>query len=160
MLIISHRGNLEGIDHYRENSPDYIDEALSQGYDVEIDLRIQDGKYYLGHDYPQYEVSYDWIHARKDNLWIHAKDYESTKHLMNELYFCKWFAHYSDKYCLTSSGHLWLHDFTVDPTHKCIVPLLSKVDIVDHDDIIACHKAYAVCTDYPNLVKDLRRVAT
>ena len=37
MKLIAHRGNISGIDSERENSPDYIDEAISQGYDVEID---------------------------------------------------------------------------------------------------------------------------
>ena len=38
MKLISHRGNLEGRKPELENNPEYIDEALSKGYDVEIDV--------------------------------------------------------------------------------------------------------------------------
>ena len=36
MLLISHRGNLNGIQKKRENSPAYINEALSKGYVTEV----------------------------------------------------------------------------------------------------------------------------
>jgi hypothetical protein len=38
MKLIAHRGNIDGIQREYENRPDYIDLALSKGYDVEIDL--------------------------------------------------------------------------------------------------------------------------
>ncbi len=37
--IISHRGNLDGPIPERENSPDYIDQAIKWGFVVEIDIR-------------------------------------------------------------------------------------------------------------------------
>ena len=40
MKIISHRGNVRGAIPDRENRPSYIDCAIGNGYDVEIDLRI------------------------------------------------------------------------------------------------------------------------
>ena len=46
MLLISHRGNLNGIQKKRENSPTYINEALSKGYDVEVDVRFRDNKFF------------------------------------------------------------------------------------------------------------------
>ena len=57
MLLISHRGNLNGIQKKRENSPTYINEALSKGYDVEVDVRFTDDKFFLGHDTNQYKVT-------------------------------------------------------------------------------------------------------
>lgn len=62
MKIISHRGNLDGPTPDRENSPDFIKKALKSGYHVEIDLRIIDGKFWLGHDGPQYEVVSEFLH--------------------------------------------------------------------------------------------------
>ena len=38
MILISHRGNLKGINPQRENEPLYIVEALEKGFDVEIDV--------------------------------------------------------------------------------------------------------------------------
>ena len=37
MILISHRGNIDGKIVERENHPEYIDEAIALGYDVEID---------------------------------------------------------------------------------------------------------------------------
>ena len=52
MKLISHRGNIKEPNPKMENSPSYIDIAISSGYDVEIDIRFIDGKFYLGHDDP------------------------------------------------------------------------------------------------------------
>ncbi len=56
MILISHRGNITGANPSRENSPDYIQEALEADYNVEIDVWYKDKKWNLGHDEPQYEV--------------------------------------------------------------------------------------------------------
>ena len=50
MVIISHRGNLDGRKPGRENKPDYIQEALDAGYDVEIDVWMINNELFLGHD--------------------------------------------------------------------------------------------------------------
>ena len=55
MILIAHRGNIEGKNKLRENKIDYILEALEQSYDVEIDVRFikNYGAYFLGHDEAQ-----------------------------------------------------------------------------------------------------------
>ena len=66
MKLISHRGNLEGENPLLENSPEYIDEAIESGFDVEVDVRCEDHQFYLGHDDPQYYVPMSWLVKRKD----------------------------------------------------------------------------------------------
>lgn len=61
MILISHRGNIDGKKPHLENQPDYIDEAIALGYDVEIDVWLIDGVLFLGHDAPQYEISDVWL---------------------------------------------------------------------------------------------------
>ena len=56
MKLISHRGNLKGPNPQTENHPDQIVECIKKGYDVEIDVRLIDGKPWLGHDDRQYNV--------------------------------------------------------------------------------------------------------
>ena len=46
MYLISHRGNINNIDKDRENSPDYINEALRQNFHVEIDLWFDKNRFY------------------------------------------------------------------------------------------------------------------
>jgi hypothetical protein len=50
MVLISHRGNIDGVNQNFENQPNYIDDAIKAGYDVEVDIWYIGGKLYLGHD--------------------------------------------------------------------------------------------------------------
>ena len=38
MILISHRGNINGPNPEMENNPEYIQKALDLGYDVEVDV--------------------------------------------------------------------------------------------------------------------------
>lgn len=58
----------------KENHPDYIDEAISQNFVVEIDVRLIKNKIYLGHDNPDYEIPLSYLLSRRDFLIIHAKN--------------------------------------------------------------------------------------
>ena len=60
-----------------ENLPSYIDKALEEGFDVEIDLRKIKDEFYLGHDKADYKVSLEWLENRKENLWIHTKNFNA-----------------------------------------------------------------------------------
>lgn len=61
MILISHRGNINGPNPELENKPEYIDTAIYLGYDVEIDVQMIDNEIYLGHDRPQYKINIEWI---------------------------------------------------------------------------------------------------
>ena len=58
MKLISHRGNTSGPNPEKENSPEYIIAALLAGYEVEIDVWFENGKFMLGHSEPQYEFPF------------------------------------------------------------------------------------------------------
>ena len=105
MKIISHRGNLEGINPNLENNPTHIEKVIDMGLEVEIDLRIKNGKSFLGHDYPQYIVDYEWLETNNKSLWIHAKDYESVDFLRTTDF--NWFWHDKDEMTLTNHGFIW-----------------------------------------------------
>ena len=48
MILISHRGNLNGKSD-EENHPNHIDITLRQGFDVEIDVwKVNQVEWYLG----------------------------------------------------------------------------------------------------------------
>ena len=48
MILISHRGNINGRIPDLENSPDYIDAAIKLGYDVEVDVWFYNDSFFLG----------------------------------------------------------------------------------------------------------------
>jgi hypothetical protein len=145
MIYISHRGNIDGVISSRENSLDYIQEAIDRGYDVEIDLRMKDGTPYLGHDYAEYPVSEQWLVDRKDRLWIHIKEYAALQWILPRLgltYFC----HQSDAYTLVSNGKVWCHDWTNPMNEHCVIPLITLQDVEAYD--VSLGKMHAICSDY------------
>ena len=87
MILISHRGNTNGKFESYENEPAYIDKAISEGFDVEIDVWMIEGVLFLGHDKPQYGVSQHWFSERYEKLWIHCKNIRTN----NEFYTCPTF---------------------------------------------------------------------
>jgi hypothetical protein len=148
MKLISHRGNIVGLNPDRENSPSYIDTAISAGYDVEVDIRYINHKYYLGHDTPDYEVTDKWIEKRKDKLWIHCKNLDSACQL-SKIDGINFFCHSEDQFVLTSNNYIWVHDLNMNIDSRCIIPLLMEKDIIKYQGNIP----HAVCTDYISFAK-------
>ena len=155
MKIISHRGNINGPVLDRENRPSYIDCALQLGYDVEVDIRFINNKFWLGHDTANYEVNTIWIMKRKENLWFHCKDLTSAVELERLDPTINKFCHISDPYVIVSTGKLWVHDLSLDLNNMCIIPLLSLDDINNNNNnnLIYNKNIYGVCTDFPQKIK-------
>ena len=138
MILISHRGNLNGPNEDRENSPYYIMEAIAEGYDVEVDLWWVDGKVYLGHDEPQYEVSDEWLGERIDKLWVHCKNVDSLNWIRNTSLHYFW--HEQDTLTLTSKNHMWVY-----PGKQPIIGSIAVMPEIHNDDISKC---LGVCSDF------------
>lgn len=144
MILISHRGNINGPIPELENSPEYIDRTLSKKFDVEIDLWVNNGKPYLGHDEPQYPVTLDYLIERENNLWVHCKNEEALGFALDNVFNC--FYHDTDAYTLTSYGFIWAYPGSPVTCKRMFVSVLpERVNQKIDTDI------YAVCTDY---VKD------
>lgn len=142
MIYIAHRGNLEGPDPEKENHPDYIRDALQQGFDVEVDVWFIDGKFILGHDKPQYEVKEEFI--LNDQFWHHAKDIKTLFKIndMKPNYLINCFYHDSDACTLTSGGWIWTYP-GMELTKNSIAVLPEKIDNWQNLD-----RCYGICTDY------------
>lgn len=112
MRLIAHRGNLLGPIPSRENSPDYIDEAINGGFECEIDLWEKDELFYLGHDRPQYLISLTDLIEWNSAIWIHAKNQESLEWLIEDKKqggTFNFFWHENDKFSITSKNILWCY---------------------------------------------------
>jgi hypothetical protein len=128
MLYISHRGNLTGRNSDKENHPDYVDNAISCGYDVEIDVWDVSGKLMLGHDAPQYKIDIGFLLDRGDNLWCHAKNIEALSRMImySEDINCFW--HQEDDVTLTSKGYLWTYPGKeLTRNSICVNPSLNNI---------------------------------
>ena len=136
MKIISHRGNLNGKNEERENSPSYLLEAIDAGFDIEVDVWCVDGQLYLGHDSPTYPVDLSFL--KRQNFWCHAKNENALDVLLLNGIRCFW--HETDKYTLTSCGEIWCY-IGVRHSRGISVFLDSPPDI--------CDSYYGICTDHP-----------
>jgi len=103
MIFISHRGNLNGVKKESENNPDYVDVALSNGFNVEVDVWYFKDNFYLGHDNGEYKVNPNYL--KNSMIWCHAKNIAAMVELKknNSIYF--W--HQKDDVTLTSNGYFW-----------------------------------------------------
>ena len=138
MILISHRGNLNGPNEIRENSPYYIMEAIAEGYDVEIDLWVINGEIYLGHDNPQYKINNDWLIERTNKLWIHCKNVDSLNWIKDTGLHYFW--HQEDTLTLTSKNYIWVY-----PGKQPIVGSIAVMPEIHNDDISKC---LGVCSDF------------
>ena len=107
MILISHRGNLNGKFESYENEPMFIDKAISEGYDVEVDVWYIDNLLFLGHDKPQYSVDFRWFIDRLSKLWVHCKNIESILYFQECGYEINYFWHQEDDITLTSKNFIW-----------------------------------------------------
>lgn len=124
--FIAHRGNVNGINPSRENDPDYIKEALTLGYDVEIDVWVTDvanpyNSIYLGHDHPTYHIEFSFLLNTK--LWCHAKNFNALTLLIKHKNQIRSFSHNTDEHVLTSDGIIWSYvGKEIDSNTICVLP--------------------------------------
>jgi hypothetical protein len=134
MLIISHRGNLNGADEKLENNPSHI-LKLTKRLNVEIDLWFVDNELFLGHDNPIYKINESFFNSK---MWIHCKNIEAAQFMSEKKW--NWFWHDNDKMTITSKGYIWCYPniflkngITVMKNYQKNIPL-----------------TFGICTDHVN----------
>jgi len=155
MIYIAHRGNLAGPNPDKENSPAYIDQAIEEGFDVEVDVWGGQGMdLWLGHDAGKYTVSFTFLSERMRHLWIHCKNTQAMSLLNTYAPELRYFWHQTDDYTLTSWQDIWCypgkypagkHSVIVMP--ESVMPLDMVLSFFDENQVLG------VCSDY---VKTLR----
>jgi len=138
MILISHRGNVNGKNVDKENTIEYIENCISLGFEVEIDVWVIDNKIFLGHDEPNDIVSIDWLQKFKNVLWIHCKNTESVVFFKETEFHFFW--HEEDTLTLTSKGFLWVY-----PGKQPISKSIAVMPELHNDNINEC---IGVCSDY------------
>jgi hypothetical protein len=139
MKLISHRGNISGKNLELENHPDYIDEAIKHGYDVEIDIWMISGNIFLGHDEPQFSITSEWLKPRSQKLWIHCKNIDAIEWLDSNGEF-NYFWHENDTLTLTSKKIIWAY-----PGKQPILNSIAVMPELFNDNVSGC---LGICSDY------------
>ena len=134
MILIAHRGNMNGPNEY-ENGQKYCEEAIAQGFNIELDVWYTD-TWWTGHDRPQYRVDPDFL--LKKEVWGHAKNIKALKELLELGAHC--FFHQNDNVTLTSQQYIWTYP-TQPLTEKsiCVLPELQTIDV---------DGCAGICSDY------------
>ena len=149
MIYISHRGNLDGSKPELENQPSYIDAAIAAGFEVEVDLWVNEFGSWLGHDGPQYSVPTEWLTDRTNQIWVHCKNPDALSFAIHHGLHC--FFHNTDDYTLTSNGYVWAFPGKKNSSAKCInvLPELNWWELSQGWEI-----QYAgVCSDFISKLK-------
>ena len=163
--IIAHRGNMNGRDNQRENHPDHLSAALKEGLGVEYDLWLVDGMWVLGHDAPQYQVTWPWLirlgttssestqSMSQPRAWAHCKNLEAYKTLnswlreggRNQAQYLNFFWHEDDLFTTTSLGFMWMHPRATEiPVGSAwVIPDSNASSVTAHNLV----KARWICTD-------------
>jgi len=141
MILISHRGNIDGKIPELENKPSYIENAIKLGFDVEIDIWMVEGVLLLGHDEPQYGIPQGWLNKRYERLWIHCKNIEAIE-WFNMIGGFNYFWHQEDTVALTSMNVIWVY-----PGKQPIKGSIAVMPEINNDNLDNC---IGVCSDYIN----------
>tara|TARA_R110002012_G_scaffold319687_1_gene541019 strand:- start:2063 stop:2551 length:489 start_codon:yes stop_codon:yes gene_type:complete len=144
--LIAHRGNLEGPNPDKENHPDYIHKAVTQGYEIEVDLWRVESDLFLGHDSPQYRINEKYLDliASTGMLWTHVKNAEAFDYLVSHnKQQWNFFWHQEDDYTLTSLGYIWAYPGKKLTNNSiCVLPERANYDT------LSIQSSKGVCTDY------------
>lgn len=144
MRLIAHRGLINGPDQILENNPKQIEKVLKMGFDAEIDLWINEGSLFLGHDKPQYQIQRNFLNS--DNLWIHAKNHEALIWLTTS--DLNYFWHQNDDYVITSHCYVWAYPGKLtSPRSICVMPEWHDPDFKNIP--LNC---FGICSDYINKI--------
>ena len=135
MILISHRGNLNGPNKQKENSIPYITEALQAGYSVEVDVWHTDGQFWLGHDKPQHKINIEFL--TNECLWCHAKNLEALVQMQKQKIHYFW--HDNDLVTLTSKNYIWAYPGVVCSNSIAVLPEVANYNPQNH---------LGVCSDF------------
>ena len=149
MIYIAHRGNIHGPNTQKENTPEYLLEAINLGYCVETDLWVVDENLYLGHDEPQYLIDATFIRTISHKLYCHCKNIEALCYVLKEFPEVECFFHDSDDCVLTSRNRVWTYPGKQLTNYSiCVMP--ERVNQTK-SDIDGC---YGICSDFVSEYKN------
>lgn len=149
MIYISNLGNIHGSDSDKENHPDYLKEALKQGYHIKVDVYIIHNQIILGQDKPQYEI--DKLFLSNNRIWVQAQNIETLHVFASSGNLIHYFFHDTDDMALTSKGWIWTHYGKTIGHPKSVAVMPERLKIIPPN----LYSSGAICSDFPEKYKTL-----
>ncbi len=145
-MLISHRGNINGRVPEKENAVDYLFQAISKEYTVEVDLWWTPQGFSLGHDGPQNPITDGLLKTMESVAWFHVRNVKTTLKLLELCEQPMFFYHDAAPFTFTSNGYLWCHSDS---------PILTRRSILVNPGELICHKheIAGVCADNISIYK-------
>lgn len=138
MILISHRGNINGRNQNLENNPEHINNLLNSKINVEVDVWLKNKTLLLGHDNPKYIIDIEFL--KKQGLWCHAKNLNALYYMLEQnIKNCFW--HQEDDFTLTSSGFIWTYPSKFVTNKSIIVDLNENWKSKNYN-------CFGVCVDF------------
>jgi len=142
---ILHRGLMNGPDTERENKEDLLWKRLNEGWEIEVDVWLMDGKLWLGHDKPvDILQNIQLLESRK--AWIHCKNIGMLQYMTEHKPGAPFFSHDTDNAVLTSNGYMWCYP-GIQAGRQSIIVMPERVPSM----IIDTTLVGGVCSDYTSL---------
>jgi len=144
MMLISHRGNTNGVNKKIENDPARLQTLSNMGFDVEIDVWFDGEQLFLGHDQPEQKVDLNFL--QNDKFWCHAKNLQALEYMLKNNIHCFW--HQTDDYTITSKGYIWT--FPNKPVCKKSIIVCHTLEETQHYSGL---DIAGECSDYVGEIK-------
>ena len=114
---------------------------------MEIDVWVQDGDFWLGHDKPENKIKQKFLSDRKSLLWCHAKNLPALVYLLENKF--NTFSHDNDPYVFTSRGHIWAHPHSQFTSNT--VAVMPEWNNYTPEQLKHCK---GICSDFIDLFKN------
>jgi 3-deoxy-D-manno-octulosonate 8-phosphate phosphatase (KDO 8-P phosphatase) len=156
MRIIAHRGNTNGAYPDKENTPEYLLDAVKRGFYVEVDVWKIGDKYFLGHDLPTHEVDKFFLFNNK--FYVHCKNIQAFTTLSNYSQI-NCFYQTTEHVVLTSRGDIWFHSDIKSEKYGNMRSIYVRLEspLVDNN-LGYIGNYYGLCTDYAEIYNNLLNV--
>jgi len=146
---ILHRGLKDGPDSALENREELLLERIQEGWEVEVDLWLKEGSFWLGHDGPERPLK-DRRLLTNEKVWVHCKNLEMVAYMVEQRPGAPFFSHDRDEAVLTSNGLIWCYPgFQAGPNSIVVMPERVPEFRIDYERI------RGICTDYKEPVNSL-----
>ena len=145
MLLISHRGNVNGRIPSLENTVPYLKEAVDQGFMVEVDVIEYQGSLYLGHEIEECSKRLtleDVDSIGHKNIIFHAKNVRAASSLTNWKEILHFFGHSNDDFVASSQGLIIAHS-RLGYAHNTVC-MLPEIHGLHKNELKGCS---GICSD-------------
>jgi hypothetical protein len=140
---ILHRGLAHGPDENLENCFENLLAKIKDGWEVEVDVWFEDGRWLLGHDYEvakKNEISEEAMIELLPGSWFHCKNVRALCEAGKKGWRC--FSHDCDEVVLTSTGQIWCYPGVFSDGTIAVLP--EKYEGWK----LGKHRLVGVCSDY------------